>query len=82
MEKTPGGVPISDLDPFTVEAIRDAQAFDGSLREMAPVVYLPQYDIWVVGRHAEVHSVAGDGATIRIRRGRSMIPTRYVQKFC
>src|SRR5580700_4558222 len=35
MEKTPGGVPISDLDPFTVEAIREAQAFDGSLREMA-----------------------------------------------
>jgi 4-methoxybenzoate monooxygenase (O-demethylating) len=60
MEKTPGGVPISDLDPFTVEAIRDAQAFDGSLREMAPVVYLPQYDIWVVGRHAEVNLVAGD----------------------
>ena len=60
MEKTPGGVLISDLDPFTVEAIRDAQAFDGSLREMAPVVYLPQYDIWVVGRHAEVNLVAGD----------------------
>jgi len=60
MEKTPGGVPISDLDPFTVEAIREAQAFDGSLREMASVVYLPQYDIWVVGRHAEVNLVASD----------------------
>jgi cytochrome P450 len=53
-------VPISDLDPFTVEAIREAQAFDGSLREMASVVYLPQYDIWVVGRHAEVNLVASD----------------------
>ena len=44
MEKTPGGVPISDLDPFTEDAIRDAQNFDGALREMAPVIYLPQYD--------------------------------------
>jgi 4-methoxybenzoate monooxygenase (O-demethylating) len=60
MEKTPGGAPISDLDPFTVEAIRDAQTFDGALREMAPVVYLPQYDIWVVGRHEDVRTVASD----------------------
>jgi 4-methoxybenzoate monooxygenase (O-demethylating) len=60
MAKTVGGVPISDLDPFTVEAIEDAQTFDGTLREIAPVVYLPQYDIWVVGRHDEVHTVAGD----------------------
>ena len=60
MAKTLGGVPISDLDPFTVEAIKDAQTFDGMLREMAPVLYLPQYDIWVVGRHDEVHTVAGD----------------------
>jgi cytochrome P450 len=60
MNNTPGGVPISDLDPFTVDAIKDPQAFDGMLREMAPVVFLPQYDIWVVGRHDEVHAVAGD----------------------
>jgi cytochrome P450 len=60
MRKTPGGVPISDLDPFTVDAIKDAQTFDGTLREMAPVVFLPQYDIWVVGRHDEVQAVAGD----------------------
>lgn len=60
MQKTAGGVPISDLDPFTVEAIRDGQTFDGKLREMAPVIYLPQYDIYVVGRHDEVHAVAGD----------------------
>jgi cytochrome P450 len=60
MQKTPGGVPISDLDPFTVEAIRGGQAFDATLREMAPVVYLPQYDIYVVGRHEQVHTVAGD----------------------
>ena len=60
MNNTPGGVPISDLDPFTVDAIKDAQTFDGTLREMAPVVFLPQYDIWVVGRHDEVHAVAGD----------------------
>lgn len=60
MKKTPGGVPISDLDPFTVDAIKYAQSFDGTLREMAPVIFLPQYDIWVVGRHDHVHAVAGD----------------------
>jgi cytochrome P450 len=60
LDKTPGGVPISELDPFTVDAIKDAQTFDGTLREIAPVVYLPQYDIWVIGRHDDVYAVAGD----------------------
>jgi 4-methoxybenzoate monooxygenase (O-demethylating) len=60
MAHATGGVPVSDVDPFTVEAIQDAQAFDGMLREEAPLLYLRKYDVWLVGRQDEVHAVAGD----------------------
>ena len=40
---------VSDIDPFSHEAILDAIHHDSLLREVGPVVYLPQYDIRVVG---------------------------------
>jgi hypothetical protein len=43
---------VSDIDPFSHEAILDAIHHDSLLREVGPVVYLPQYDIWVVERYA------------------------------
>jgi cytochrome P450 len=53
-------VPVSDFDPFTEDAVRDAQVGDGMMREQSPVLYLEKYNIWVVGRHDDVHAVAGD----------------------
>src|SRR3954451_5414581 len=50
---------VSDIDPFSHEAIHH----DSLLREVGPVVYLPQYDIWVVARHAEVQEVLRDWET-------------------
>lgn len=52
--------PTTELDMFTVEAIRDMIAFDGHLRELAPAVYMPAYDIWVMGRHDDIHAAARD----------------------
>jgi cytochrome P450 len=54
---------VSDIDPFSHEAILDALHHDSLLREVGPVVYLPQYDIWVVARHAEVQEVLRDWET-------------------
>ncbi len=60
MARAGGGVPVLDFDPFTVEAVQNAQVYDGMLREEAPVVYLSRYDIWAVGRHEGIHAVVGD----------------------
>src|SRR5215208_6193909 len=54
---------VSDIDPFSHEAILDAIHHDSLLREVGPVVYLPQYDIWVVARHAEAQEVLRDWET-------------------
>ena len=51
---------VSDLDMFAVEAVCDPQTYDGHLREQAPAVYLPEYDIWVTGRHEHVYEAARD----------------------
>jgi cytochrome P450 len=54
---------VSDIDPFSHEAILDSQHYDALLREVGPVVYLPQYDIWVVARYAEAREVLRDWET-------------------
>jgi len=43
--------PHSDLDIFCMDAILHPDKYDVVLREMAPVVYLPRYDMYVTGRH-------------------------------
>jgi 4-methoxybenzoate monooxygenase (O-demethylating) len=57
------GTPVSDYDPFTVEAILDAHGHDGALRELAPAVYLERYDVWAVTRWAEVRAGLADAGT-------------------
>lgn len=54
---------VSDLDMFALDAVRDPQTFDGALREHAPAVYLKRYDIWAIGRHADVYEAARDFET-------------------
>lgn len=43
--------PRSDMDIFCMDAILHPDNYDVVLREMAPVVYLTQYDMYVTGRH-------------------------------
>jgi 4-methoxybenzoate monooxygenase (O-demethylating) len=45
---------ISDEDPFSAAAVRDARAVDDRLRELAPAVKLTRYDITLVTRYAPV----------------------------
>jgi 4-methoxybenzoate monooxygenase (O-demethylating) len=57
------GVPTSDYDPFTPEAILDAHTHDGALRDIAPAVYLERYDVWAVARFADVQAMLKDWET-------------------
>jgi 4-methoxybenzoate monooxygenase (O-demethylating) len=50
----------ADFDMFGPEAIRDPQRYDALIREAAPVVYLPQYDVWATGRHDPVELMMRD----------------------
>lgn len=53
----------ADFDPFTPDVIRDPQHYDGLIREAAPVVYFPKYDIWATGRHAQTEQMMRDWRT-------------------
>lgn len=59
-DKIPDNVPVSDLDIFSMDAIRHPDEVDVVLREMAPVVYLPQYDMYVTGRHVHCQTILED----------------------
>jgi cytochrome P450 len=53
----------ADFDPFAPDVIKDPQHFDGLIREAAPVVYFPKYDIWATGRHAQIELMMRDWRT-------------------
>lgn len=46
-----------DIDPFADEFLADPWPDLESVREAAPVVFLPRYDVWAVARYAEVVQV-------------------------
>ena len=50
----------ADFDMFSQEVIKDPQHYDALIREAAPVVYLPQYDVWATGRHNQVELMMRD----------------------
>src|ERR1700744_6818744 len=45
---------------FSPEVCRYPQLYDGLIREAAPVVYSPQYDVWATGRHAQIELMMRD----------------------
>src|SRR5687767_10871645 len=49
-------LPVSDADPFGHEILEDPLQFHAELREAGPVVYLSRYDVYAMGRHAQVHA--------------------------
>jgi cytochrome P450 len=55
--------PSSALDPFSPEALRDPWKIYGELRDLGPVVYLPQYELRAVMRYHDVRAVLGDWRT-------------------
>ncbi len=63
------GVPVSDVDPFSVEFFEDPHRIHGVLREAGPVVWLSAWNCWAVARHAEVYAVLNDWQTFCSSRG-------------
>ncbi len=49
-----------DADPFSDACIADPYEMHEKIREAGPVAYLPKYDLYAVGRHAEAQAVLND----------------------
>lgn len=52
--------PVLDIDPFSDAVLSDPLPFFEQLRETAPAVYIPAYDMYATGRWEEVGQVAAD----------------------
>src|SRR5450631_239971 len=55
--------PVSTVDPFSHEFLRDPYPHHEALREAGPVVWLEKYDIWTMARHQEVRDALTDWQT-------------------
>jgi cytochrome P450 len=65
----PAGVPISDVDPFSIEFFEDPHRIHDELREAGPVVWLSRHGIFAVARYQEVYDVLHDWQTFCSSRG-------------
>ncbi|MCO5089837.1 cytochrome P450 [Bosea sp. (in: a-proteobacteria)] len=52
--------PVFDVDPFSDEVLSNLYDYQARLRAAGPVVYIPRYDIYAVGRYAEVQQAMSD----------------------
>ena len=55
--------PVSTVDPFSREFLRDPYPHHEELREAGPVVWLEHYGIWTMARHQEVRDALTDWQT-------------------
>ena len=55
--------PVSTVDPFSHEFLRDPYPHHEALREAGPVVWLEKYGIWTMARHQEVRDALTDWQT-------------------
>ncbi len=60
-------VPVSDIDMFSADSVRNARRVDDEIRETAPVVWLARENIAVLGRHAHVQAGLADWKTFSSR---------------
>jgi 4-methoxybenzoate monooxygenase (O-demethylating) len=67
--RPPNGVPISGIDPFSLDVLRDPHPAHEALREAGPVVWLEKYSAYAAARHAEVRQILGDPVTFCSSRG-------------
>ena len=50
----PDDVPILDVDPYADEALADPFPLHAAVRAAGPVVFVPKYGVYFMGRHADV----------------------------
>ncbi|MDR3453088.1 MAG: cytochrome P450 [Rhodoferax sp.] len=54
--------PVLDIDPYSIEVLRDPYPFHQALREAGPVALIKPHGVYAVGRHAEAKTVLADYA--------------------
>jgi 4-methoxybenzoate monooxygenase (O-demethylating) len=69
--------PVSNIDPFSHDVLEDPIPFQAALREAGPVVYLEKYDVYAMGRYAEVHTALTDWQTFQSAAGVGLSNFRY-----
>jgi cytochrome P450 len=52
--------PVTDLDLFSIESVRNARKVDDAIREMAPAVKLAREDVTMIGRFEHVQRGLAD----------------------
>jgi cytochrome P450 len=52
--------PVLDIDPYSIEVLRDPYAFHEALREAGPAAFIKPHGVYAVGRHAEAKTVLSD----------------------
>ena len=58
-----GTIVASDIDPFSRKFLSDPYPHHEMLRDLAPVVRLPRYDVWAVTRYEQVNAILNDWET-------------------
>ncbi|MDO8769264.1 MAG: cytochrome P450 [Burkholderiaceae bacterium] len=74
-------IPHVDVDPFSDEMIDEPYAMHEQIREAGPVVYIPKYDLFAVGRHAEAHTVLSNWETYISSAGVGLANFRHETPF-
>jgi 4-methoxybenzoate monooxygenase (O-demethylating) len=70
--EAPAGVPVSDVDPFSIEFFEDPHRIHDELREAGPVVWLSRYGVLAAARYKEVHEILNNWQTFCSSRGVGM----------
>ncbi|MDR5654626.1 cytochrome P450 [Ruixingdingia sedimenti] len=80
---------LAGIDPYDTATVIDPYPFHAALRDLAPVVLLKDYNVYAVGRHAEIQqildnwqdfsSASGVGIQDIRRPGKFRIPSRLVE---
>src|SRR3546814_13439531 len=60
---SPSQAPELDIDPYADDVLGSPYAMHAAMREAGPVAFLPKYDMYVMGRHRDVHPAIKDWQT-------------------
>lgn len=73
--------PVLDIDPYSIEVLRDPYAFHAALRDTGPVVLIKPHGVYAVGRHAEARLVLSDHARFLTSGGIGIQDIRKASEF-
>ncbi|MGQ4615871.1 cytochrome P450 [Nocardia sp. R7R-8] len=74
-------IPVSSRDPFDLNILRNPHEFHRELRDAAPIVHLPAYDVYAMGRYEEVHQALTDWQSFQSAAGVGLSNWRYEKPF-